>query len=175
MVSNEIYELIMPILQTLGPDEEFLLHWPNLLGNKPVKGLPPVTRQVLHVDTAFGRISFVIILPLVPHTTLLVAPGSHTWVKAYGEHYYEGTPESARAMEDLDKVLPEHKCVRLCLQPGELIILHGNTVHAGDAGRQGDWAPRLHWYVQPDKVENETYLLNMLGKRFADKFTVPGM
>lgn len=53
--------------------------------------------------------------------------------------------------------LPKHEIRRLVLKPGLALFVHGNTVYAGDAGKEDCWIPRLHMYVQPGQVKDRTY------------------
>ncbi|EFJ43162.1 hypothetical protein VOLCADRAFT_106950 [Volvox carteri f. nagariensis] len=66
--------------------------------------------------------------------------------------------------------LPSHPVMRMRGQPGQIIFLHGNTVHAGAAGKAGTWSPRLHWYVQGGDLENETYSLAYVHKELRRLF-----
>ena len=65
------------------------------------------------------------------------------------------------------RTLPTHKICRLVVQPGQALFLHGNTVHAGDAGRVDGWTPHLHMYVQPGKVKDRTTPVEAMHKGFA--------
>lgn len=155
---------IIPVLEGLHGPGTLELQPPMLLGNKPEKTVA-VERQALHVDVAWGALGYVIILALVENTTLLVAPGSHFWAFHRGNKFTDSMP-------------PSFQVERIVLHPGEFVIMHGNTVHAGDAGVVGEWAPRLHWHVVPAHAGKEregeiTYLISKLGKKFTDKFRFP--
>ena len=76
--------------------------------------------------------------------------------------FSDGTAEKAAL------ALPKHKIRRLVLQPGQALFVHGNTVHAGDAGKEDCWIPRLHMYVLPGQVKDRTYPVETLP--FNDKF-----
>lgn len=64
-------------------------------------------------------------------------------------------------LEKVLQVFPVYSVQRLLMQPGQVILLHGNTVHAGDVGKEGEegkqWTPRIHCYVQANIVFNATH------------------
>ncbi|GIM16699.1 hypothetical protein Vretimale_19295, partial [Volvox reticuliferus] len=62
------------------------------------------------------------------------------------------------------------RVVRLHMHPGQMVLLDGNTVHAGDAGKPNSWSPRLHVYAQSKKVKNATWPLEAMHESFAEKF-----
>jgi hypothetical protein len=71
------------------------------------------------------------------------------------------------------EALPYHPVIRLVLNPGDILFLHGNTVHAGDEGVAGEMQPRLHWEVRKDKLINATHLIELMHPKFAARFLEP--
>ncbi|GLC52398.1 hypothetical protein PLESTB_000624800 [Pleodorina starrii] len=134
-----------------------------ILVNMP--GEKPVGPQAFHVDMAPGKDGFVVIVALEPNVSLLLAPGSHVWVKEWARLKGHGRTE-----EEAATVVPQQQLVRLSLEVGQVLLLHGNTVHAGDRGVAGEHSLRLHWYVQSGRVANTTYMLPMLSPHFAKRF-----
>ncbi|GLC50792.1 hypothetical protein PLESTB_000432500 [Pleodorina starrii] len=67
-------------------------------------------------------------------------------------------------------VLSQHTILRLHVQPGQIVFLHGNTVHAGDGGKAKRWSPRMHWYVRPGKVKDRTHPVEGMHNMFAALF-----
>ncbi|GLC61235.1 hypothetical protein PLESTB_001734000 [Pleodorina starrii] len=62
------------------------------------------------------------------------------------------------------------KMVRMHMKPGQIVLLHVNTVHAGDAGVLNTWSPRIHFYVYQGSVDNETHPVEPMGSLFAALF-----
>ena len=52
-------------------------------------------------------------------------------------------------------LLQPHEVKRPHVQPGEIVIMHGWCVHAGDEGMAGVPAPRTHWYLQWAELEGK--------------------
>ena len=66
--------------------------------------------------------------------------------------------------------IPTWTVPRLVMEPGQLVLLDGNTVHARDIGVPGQTYVRLHWYFVKEPLDNATYPITMLGKVFASLF-----
>ncbi len=135
-----------------------------VLVNEPVE--PPVGAQCLHSDLTPFETGFVGLLALSRYT-LLVSPGSHHAVQIHQSLMGRsaGTREA-----DIMPAVPRPQLVRLVIEPGQLVLLHGNTIHAGDAGSVGVMAPRLHLYAMRESVKNETQPAVGLGPHFEAMF-----
>ncbi|GLC47442.1 hypothetical protein PLESTM_002074700 [Pleodorina starrii] len=119
-----------------------------------------------HVDLAPGVSGFVGFLPLEP-VSVLVSPGSHTAVQLYHK-LKEAQPQVPDEGIMLSVSAP--KMVRMHMKPGQIVLLHVNTVHAGDAGVLNTWSPRIHFYVYQGSVDNETHPVEPMGSLFAALF-----
>ena len=138
-----------------------------VLINRP--GSPPLRAQLIHTDMSVGRKGFVAIAVLEP-CSVLVSPGSHSAIRQYqGLLGIDKQLHKAREANALASVAVS-KLVRMQMEPGQVVLLHGNTVHAGDAAVGDRKSPRLHFYVLKGNVDNETNPLFHLGKRFAAMF-----
>ncbi|GLC52739.1 hypothetical protein PLESTB_000662700 [Pleodorina starrii] len=138
-----------------------------VLANHPGKpGDPPVGVQATHVDLAPGVGGFVGFMPLAP-VSVLVSPGSHVAVQLYHK-LREAQPQVPEKGIMLSVSAP--KMVRMHMKPGQIVLLHVNTVHAGDAGVLNTWSPRIHFYVYRGSVDNETHPVEAMGPLFAALF-----
>ncbi|GIL93523.1 hypothetical protein Vretifemale_20910 [Volvox reticuliferus] len=63
---------------------------------------------------------------------------------------------SDRDAEYFASVFSQQKVLRLRMHPGQMVLLDGNTIHAGDAGKPNSWSPRLQVYAHSKKVINTT-------------------
>ena len=146
--------------------EGYGLRQPVVLGNDPEEaGRPPAPAQQLHMDLAPEMKGYVMFVPLAP-ASVLVVPCSHVWARQWARLQRKKHDEAVIAA-----TMPKYPVTRLELHPGQVLIMDGNLVHAGDAGRPGEWTPRLHWYIQrPLVVPNDTHLDTTLGGRFAAAF-----
>ena len=61
--------------------------------------------------------------------------------------------------------VPAHKLLRLQMVPGQIVLLHGHAVHAGDAVILGAWAPYIYFYMKQDTHPAESF-----GRLFAAMF-----
>ncbi|GLC77417.1 hypothetical protein PLESTF_001933400 [Pleodorina starrii] len=138
-----------------------------VLANHPGKpGDPPVGVQATHVDLAPEAGGFVGFMPLAP-VSVLVSPGSHIAVQLYHK-LREAHPQVPEKGIMLSVSAP--KMVRMHMKPGQIVLLHVNTVHAGDAGVHNTWSPRIHFYVHQGDVDNETHPVEPMGPLFAALF-----
>ena len=64
----------------------------------------------------------------------------------------------------------KYEVVRLVMQPGQVVLLHGSAVHACDAARPGRWTPRMHVFVQEPAIRNATFPLECMDSHFALRF-----
>lgn len=53
--------------------------------------------------------------------------------------------------------MPRFDLKRLVLQPGQVLVMHGNLLHAGDHGWGDETHARLHYYIVPSNVGKNTY------------------
>ena len=124
-----------------------------LLINHPGKeGDEPVGMQAIHTDLHALRQGFVVFLGLSRYS-VLVSPTSHHSIRTLAS-LQKMNPDSTES--DFISMVSAPKLVRLVIEPGQLVLVHGNTVHAGDAGSLGEWAPRLHFYATSSAIDNET-------------------
>ncbi|GIL66534.1 hypothetical protein Vafri_19998 [Volvox africanus] len=72
--------------------------------------------------------------------------------------------------EHITRLMSNQRVVRMHMHPGQIVLLNGNTVHAGDAGKPGLWSPRMHVYLQTVRVKNATWPLEAIHEKFAAKF-----
>jgi hypothetical protein len=141
-----------------------------VIGNDPgTPGTPPIEAQQLHVDQQPGSRGYVVFETLSADATILVAPGSHNWVRILEARKTAEKLTEGQMLADV----PFFPVVRLSFQPGQLLIMDGNLVHSGDASTAGQWTPRLHWYLQRESIDNVTYLITMIGGGFAARFGKP--
>ena len=138
-----------------------------VLINLPGKeGDEPVGMQSIHTDLLPLRQGFVGLLGLFRYS-VLVSPMSHHSIRTLAtlEKMNPNATES-----DLVSMVSAPKLVRLMIEPGQLVLLHGNTVHAGDAGSLGEWAPRMHFYATRGVMDNETSPIEHVHPLFAKLF-----
>ena len=155
-----VSKVIAPIAAHLGVTEQKSV----VLVNKT--GPQPVGTQAFHTDTDAGVPGFIAILPFQEKTTMLVACGSRWAVHLAGSRQEkDGVTD-----EEIAAGIPKWTVARLVMEPGQLVLLDGNTVHAGDAGAPGQTSVRLHWYFMKEPLDNATYPITMLGKVFASLF-----
>jgi hypothetical protein len=104
-------------------------------------------------------------------TTLQLAPGSHEWVREY-EQRAASAPASTSSQQQEPRAseypvtafMPTFEAVRVVLKRGQMLLVHGFTVHAGDEGQRGATTtlPRVHFYIMRNdlRFSNHTYLLS---------------
>jgi hypothetical protein len=109
----------------------------------PDGGLKP-TIQYPHNDYGL-RLGYngVAVVVAVERVTLWVYPCSHHAVQGLGE-----ARTAAERAEALDWA-PTTGWQRVTLEPGEVFVMHGHLIHAGDMGQPGESAVRLHLYMIP--------------------------
>ena len=147
------------------------LHRPALLVNEQGPRDKPVARQGYHVDLKPGQWWAVAIAPVKP-VSLLVVPGSHSQVHTL-QRLQEMVTNGVMSEADLDAWLSSrsYKAVRLELTLGDILFMSGDTVHAGDRGKDRQPSPRIHWYMTQENVkENETTHLIDLHPKFPALF-----
>ncbi|PNH05728.1 hypothetical protein TSOC_007988 [Tetrabaena socialis] len=104
-----------------------------------------------HIGLGPGSKGFVAIVPLV-RANVLVAPGSRQHV-LMGERLNElwenasNNEERAEVVQVVLDTIPECHLVRLEVEPGQILFIDGNTVHAGDAAIPEETPLRLHFYA----------------------------
>ena len=131
--------------------EGYKVHKTVVMVNHPGKeGDEPVGMQAIHIDLLPFRKGFVGFLGLSRYS-VLVSPMSHHAIRTF-----ETLRKKNPLLEDLDllHLVSAPKLVRLMIEPGQIVLVHGNTVHAGDAGSLGDWAPAF--YATRGAIDNET-------------------
>lgn len=131
----------------------YKVHKTVVMVNHPGKeGDEPVGMQAIHTDLMALRNGFVGFLGLCRYS-VLVSPMSHHTIRNF-----EALRKKNPLLQDSDilRLVGAPKLVRLMIEPGQIVLVHGNTVHAGDAGIRGEWAPRVHFYATKGMVDNET-------------------
>jgi hypothetical protein len=154
------------------------------------EGLP----QDLHIDQALVPSRCATRQPPPPQVivavercTVLVVPFSHHMVEGLGwmtakageaaaaDAATAGPSAGPSAAEEADETLasllpPSTKPTRIHLDPGQLVVMHGYLVHAGDAGEPGETALRVHFYTETPAglaphptTEGATYVLDSMG------------
>ena len=104
--------------------------------------------------------------------SLLVALHSHHVVK------FIWARDAVDDLKDADftrlaLTVPQFQLLRMHIRAGDIVLMHGNLVHAGDRGTAGDFAFRCHWNLQEAKlgqqfgVEGDTFPLPIFGMRMA--------
>ncbi|KXZ41537.1 hypothetical protein GPECTOR_408g247 [Gonium pectorale] len=144
---------------------------PALLVNKQKPRGPPVECQAPHLDLGRKQKGISAILALEAFS-LLVYPGSEAVVKEFWRRL-DHVSSGDHSPEDMDAWLASRKfrALRMKVEPGDIILLSGHTVHAGDRGEHGHMALRIHWYVTESLYEeNETTPLKTLSSEFAEMF-----
>jgi ectoine hydroxylase-related dioxygenase (phytanoyl-CoA dioxygenase family) len=131
-------------------------------------------QQQVHVDHAVVPARRVVRPPPVIITALqagsvLVYPFSHLMVSALGWMMARTANEKA-ADRSLASKVPAMDAIRIHMEPGQVLVMDGHLVHAGDRGQPGQPALRLHFYMQhpADQAQhpydaNMTYVLSALG------------
>jgi hypothetical protein len=119
--------------------------------------------QVLHCDVEPGEDSCAVIAALENNTTLLVVPFSSSVMQG------AGILEDVE-WEDLAPMVPHFPLIRLRLQRGDLFVMNGNLIHAGDQGQPGRRTPRFHWYIQGNNVDDVTFPVLMMGDAIESRF-----
>ena len=138
-------------------------------------GLP----QDLHIDQALVPSRCAARQPPPPQVivavercTLLVVPFSHHMVEGLGWMTAKAGEAAAEAADETLAPLlpPSMKPTRIHLDPGQLVVMHGYLVHAGDAGEPGEAALRVHFYTETPAglaphptTEDATYVLDNMG------------
>ena len=150
----------------IGMGFKLVLKQPVVVGNDPTGPDGPVKAQARHTDMRHGSYGIVAIVALAP-MTLLVSPMSHLllvleWIRQKGRRL-----SPAKISANMPRGVPMK---RVLLQPGQILYMHGNLVHAGAAGFADVWSPRVHFYLQDKPVENATYYTEQVDPLFAKKF-----
>lgn len=168
--TRELAEIIKPVAKkaaailaaVAGPD--LRIRNSMVLVNEPVE--PPVGIQCLHCDLPPFAKGFVGLLALSRYT-ILVSPASHHAVQAH-QMLMDMHPNADES--EIMCMVSAPKLVRLVIEPGELVLLHGNIIHAGDMGSAGELSPRIHFYVIQNSVDNETLPAIGMGPLFEAMF-----
>ncbi|PNW76474.1 hypothetical protein CHLRE_11g467621v5 [Chlamydomonas reinhardtii] len=169
---DKLRPLLEEVVTAADPKGELGLHLEDavLLANLP--GTRPVAEQVPHYDMAPGEPGWFIMLALQP-ASLLVAQASQHEVLLWGRAYTaaQEAGRTAAVLKDLCASTPHRRLVRLQLPVGELLFVHSNLVHAGDAGRlDGSYSLRLHWFVKSAKTTNNTHLPRQIHVELEKRF-----
>ncbi|GIL96946.1 hypothetical protein Vretimale_2667 [Volvox reticuliferus] len=104
--------------------------------------------------------------------TLLIFPGSRHEIMEL-QRLEQLVTASVIEEADLTAWLAarKFKAMRLVLEPGDLLIMSGDTVHAGDRGVDGCGTLRLHWYITEGVAkDNSTTHLSHYGKELLKCF-----
>ena len=138
----------------------------HVLVNVQGPGQEPVGTQPLHMDLPPSRLGYVVILSLSDDFTLLVCPGSHNDVRRRwcSEHLSE---------EAFAATMSSSPLVRLKIPRGWVVVMDGNLVHAGDAGKPSSASPRVHWYIQGGRPVDNTVPAESLGRLIYAKLGGP--
>lgn len=129
--------------------------------------------QHLHTDQQPGSPGYVMLAALDNTATLVVCLKSHKAVASWFESTDEHSKHAAAQEAQFLALCEEYTPVRIKLEPGYVYVMDANLVHAGDAGKPGQYSPRLHYYMITDELANETFILNSQGGEFAAKFGAP--
>jgi hypothetical protein len=140
------------------------------LSNHDVDGVP-VAIQDLHLDMEEAGLALFL---GIEKTSLHVVFLSHsavamTWA-ARGD---------AAELARIDAAFPDRlQLLTLEYEPGELVLMHGLSVHAGAAGSAGQTALRCHWYLQESPIVARdghvyTHPLLAVGSALARKCCMP--
>ncbi|PNW83572.1 hypothetical protein CHLRE_05g235228v5 [Chlamydomonas reinhardtii] len=172
VLCDKLRPLLEEVVTAADPKGELGLHLEDavLLANLP--GTRPVAEQVPHYDMAPGEPGWFIMLALQP-ASLLVAQASQHEVLLWGRAYTaaQEAGRTAAVLKDLCASTPHRRLVRLQLPVGELLFVHSNLVHAGDAGRlDGSYSLRLHWFVKSAKTTNNTHLPRQIHVELEKRF-----
>ena len=65
-------------------------------------------------------------------------------------------PAQEAALAAFRSVPSRTTLVRVHIEPGYVLVMDGNTVHAGDKGVKGKLSPRMHTYVQRSQPGDST-------------------
>ena len=119
---------------------------------KPVAAAPQAPHIDLHPETDGGAtVQGAVHEPV----SIQLVPGSHLWTKRWR-----------------DKTIPDKlfyhmtdsmTMFRMRLKPGRMLVFDGHLLHAGDGGKPGSLAMRMHGYVCRRRIVDFTFLLSMLG------------
>jgi ectoine hydroxylase-related dioxygenase (phytanoyl-CoA dioxygenase family) len=111
-----------------------------------------VHSQAWHTDYPPGmsgaEAAPIVCLVALQDCSLLVCPGSHHALQALYTHtQLSGTGEVGGGV--VEEIMSQLRPKRLQLKAGDIVLLHGLTLHAGDAGQAGVRAARMHFYIVP--------------------------
>ncbi len=145
----ELRAIVCDLIRAVATDPDMVrVRSPVIIVNDHRHGDMVADAQALHSDMEpLKPHCYNAIAPLEDGVTLLVVPASHRLLAlshqppSYADFWFGASR------------LP---LMRVTLQRGDILLFHGNLVHAGDAGVPGKAHPRLHWYAQPDTVPNTT-------------------
>ena len=156
----------------------------SLIMNKVVEG-QPVDAQALHIDSKKpGALS---VFAAFETGKMLVVPLSHHVMQdalaadfiAHGGGVGDVEASQERLRELLEWIPPQYKLLELRYEPGDLIVMSGQCVHAGAAGEVGKSALRCHWYLESGQIVTErgryvaTHPLLAAGKEVAYRLCFP--
>ena len=162
-VVKHAFDIVMRVVGRSG----IHVHKTVVMINHPGKeGDEPVGMQSIHTDLIAMRHGFVGFLGLSRYS-VLVSPMSHHAVRTLAT-LKKLHPDCTEA--DMLPMLSAPKLVRLMIEPGQLVLVHGNTVHAGDAGSLGEWAPRIHFYATRGAIDNKPSPIEHVHPLFAKLF-----
>ncbi|GIM11607.1 hypothetical protein Vretimale_15103, partial [Volvox reticuliferus] len=77
-------------------------------------------------------------------------------------------PESTA--KSFANVFSHQRVLRLRMRPGQIVLLDGNTIHAGDAGQPDSWSTRLQVSAHSKKSSNTIWPIEGMHHAFARKF-----
>lgn len=166
-----IREVLDVLDKSLPDDDNLYLSRPNLLANLQGKRQLPVCRQGWHTDHAEDQWG-VVAIGAVQKTSLLVFPGSAAEIREF-QRLERLVTQNKIAEAELEAWLRGRafKALRLVLQPGDMVFMTGDTIHAGDRGTNGSRSMRMHWYItQSTAKDNSTTHLEHYGESFKKCF-----
>lgn len=139
---------------------------PNMLVNVQNEGQQPVSKQSWHVDLCEDQRGLVAI-GAVERATLLVFPGSRAEVQEFLRLEKLVADEKIKKTE-LVALLRSRRfeAVRVVMEPGDLLFMTGDTIHAGDRGVERESSIRIHWYIMEGDTGNSTMHLKHFGSDF---------
>ncbi|KXZ41562.1 hypothetical protein GPECTOR_392g208 [Gonium pectorale] len=150
-----------PVLEVTS--NHYYVHMPVVLRNSQADGQDPVTEQAAHMDMPDWIEGFVGITALEGGVTINVAMGSGPLIAIYDR--FDKIPKRT-----LLEMLPNFNLMRVELEVGQVLLLGGNCVHAGDRGLDKKHSLRVHWYVMNYEKTDDTNIMGIWGKEFENHF-----
>lgn len=128
-------------------------------------------RQRAHADKPPGEKGFSVIFPCAK-MSFLVAVGSHNLTEMVG--LFTDPKTGKLAMTNTESAGKWYMS-RLHLKPGQVLVMDGHTIHAGDRGLKGVYAPRMHVYILDGQEvqQDETWIVSAFAGKLAGNLIDP--